>query len=349
MNESLEARLLNLQIDLPRGLSERALARGRMASKTQGRQLQRRSLRVALGLVAVSLIVAANLPAAYFFPRYSDALANAPFVGAVSAPVLRFAGLTNAGLTPADSSSVSNGHTLHLTAAYADSFRTVLIVEIDGQPLQLDRKPLAPPKGFTVAAFQLTDQFGHSYRDQRPSPFSPIEVDPLVGLAASAGARLTLHVTALDYYDLSTYTTTHGDWTLRATVFQVPGRVLPLPAPGSIGNTHYAVTYLSVSASLLHVHVAVTGDAPRMLQELPFLDPHADATAQRIRGEQQANLIRAYYRTVLMAPDGTEAPERSGGFGGDAIDETFVLTGPGTYHLMIGSLATGIYDAAITV
>jgi hypothetical protein len=349
MNESLEARLLKLQIDLPRGLSERALARGRMASKTQGRQLQRRSLRVALALVAVSLIAAANLPAAYFFPRYANALANAPLVGAVSAPVLRAAGLTNAELTPADSSSVSNGHTLHLTAAYADSFRTVLVVEIDGQPLQLDRKQ-PPPQGLTVAAFQLTDQFGHRYRDQRTSPFSPIEVDPLVGLAASAGARLTLHVTALDYYDLGTYTTTHGDWTLRATVFQVPGRVLPLPASGSIGNTHYTVTYLSVSASLLYVHVAVTGDAPRLLQELPNLDPRtADATTLRIRGEQQANLIRAYYRTVLMAPDGTEAPERSGNFGGDAIDETFVLTGPGTYHLTIGSLATGIYDAAITV
>jgi hypothetical protein len=40
---------------------------------------------------------------------------------------------------------------------------------------------------------------------------------------------------------------------------------------------------------------------------------------------------------------------RSGGFGGDEIDMAFVLSGPGTYHLVIGNSATGVYDAAITV
>jgi len=357
MSESLETRLRNLPIDTPRQLSERALRRASAAPRNEPLRLRRRSFRIQAALVATFLIVAANLPAAYLFPRYATALADAPVVGGVTSPVLRAAGLTNADLSPADSTSVSNGHVLRLRAVYADAYRTVMIVEIDGQPLQSDRKPVPgtvnpppPPKGFTIGDFGLTDQFGWSYDDQRPSPFSPVEVRPLTGLAASAGARLTLHVTALVYYDgMYSDAPTSGDWTLRATVFQGPGRNLALPAPGSIGNTHYRIDRLNVSASLLYLHVAVTGEAPQMWRALPHPGPNDDEATQRTQGEQVGKIIRTYYANRLIAPDGTEALVRSGGFGGDEIDMAFLLSGPGTYHLIIGDPATGTYEAVFTV
>jgi hypothetical protein len=362
MSESLEARLRSLRLDAPVNLSQRALAQASLSSRVRSRHVRRHSLRLPLALVAMFLIGAANLPAAYLFPRYALALADAPVIGGATTPVLRAAGLTNSELTPVDSTAVSSGHTLHLSAVYADRFRTVLIVEIDGQPLQSDRKPLPtdlnpppPPKGFAVEKeFRLTDQFGSAYRDQRLSTFSPIEVEPLTGLAASTGARLTLHVSAIGYYDFSDKLgmpnpVISGDWTLRATVFQVPGRFLTLPAPGSIGNTHYSVNSLNVSASLLQVHVAVSGEAPEMLRALFPIDPNADAATQRIRGDQMGKILGAYYDIHLLAPDGTEAQQRSGSSGDDQIDAEFVLSGPGVYHLVIGNVATGVYDAPISV
>lgn len=351
MSQSLETRLRSLPIDPPQNLATNALARARLASDAGRYSGRRRSLRIATAVAAVALVAAANLPAAYFFPRYGEALANTQVIGAVSGPVLRAAGLANAQLTATDDTAVSNGHTLHLIAAYADSYRTVLLVEIDGQPMQLDRKPLTP-KGFTIGKYQLTDQFGHVYRDQRPSPFSPLEAEQLMGLAASQGARLTLHVTSIEYYDTSSGTRfppKAGEWTLHLTVFQQPGRVLPVPAPGAIGNTRYTVTSVHISSSLLEVQVRVTGEAADLVRGLRPPGSGADAAAQRLYGEQLGQLIRTYYRVVLIAPDGSEAEVRSGNFGGAQIDYTYVITGPGTYHLQIGSQATGIYDASINV
>ena len=143
MSQSLETRLRSLQIDPPQNLAAHALARARLATDSGQRGGRRRSLRIATAVAGVTLIAAANLPAAYFFPRYGDALANMQVIGAVAGPVLRAAGLANAQLTATDDTTVSNGHALHLIAAYADSYRTVLLVEIDGQPMQspADRQP----------------------------------------------------------------------------------------------------------------------------------------------------------------------------------------------------------------
>jgi hypothetical protein len=353
MNQSLETRLRSLQIDPPEDLVVRALASSRLASKPR-RFGSRGTLRIAIALTAVvALIAAANLPAAYFFPRYGEALANAQVIGAVSGPALRAAGLANADLTVVDDTSVSSGHSLHLIAAYADIYRTVLLVEIDGQPIQLDRKPLPPPKGLAIAEIQLTDQFGHIYQERRPSPFSPLEAEPLVGLAASQGARLTVHVARLAYYDGGSLGTpalvTQGDWTLRAAVFQQTGRVLSVPAPGSIGDTKYTVTHVQLSSYLLQLRVRVTGGAAKTWKSLSHPGPQADAAAQRAFGEQLGQFIRTYYRTALIAPDGTEAEVRSGDFGGDQINVSYVIRGPGTYHLRIGSPETGVYDAPIIV
>jgi hypothetical protein len=351
MNQSLHTRLRSLRIEPPEDLAARALARRRQASGPY-RSASRRSLRIAIAVAAMALAFASNLPAAYLFPRYGEALANAQVIGAVSRPVLRAAGLAEAQLTAADEVAVSGTHSLHLIAAYADTYRTVLLVEVDGQPMQLDRKPLPPPTGLAIAELRLTDQFGHVYQDSRPSPFSPLEFGPLAGLAGAQGARLTLHVTRLERTAIGSVRPSaviDGDWTLRATVFQQPSRVLAVPVPGSIDDTRYTVTYVHLSSSLLQLRVRVTGSAVKKWDALRPPGPQADAAAQRAFGERLGHLVSTYYSAVLVSPDGTQPEMRSGDFGGDQINSSYIITSPGTYHLRIGSPATGVYDAPIIV
>jgi hypothetical protein len=162
-----------------------------------------------------------------------------------------------------------------------------------------------------------------------------------VGLAASQGARLTVHVSHLIQLDKTQPThfrVTEGEWALHATVFQQPGRLLTLPAPGSIDDTQYALTYVRMSSHLLQLHVKVSGGAVKIWN-----------TNLPARGDERAQFLSSYYRAVLVAPDGTDSDIRAGEFGGDHISASYVITGPGTYHLRIGRPETGVYDAPILV
>src|SRR5438045_9779143 len=82
---------------------------------------------------ALALLVIANGAAAYYAPRYGQALAQVPLVGGISAKLLEFSGVTASKVTVVNDSSTSSGHTVRLVAAYADGLRTVVFVAIDGR------------------------------------------------------------------------------------------------------------------------------------------------------------------------------------------------------------------------
>jgi len=137
---------------------------GRILENVEGRRYRavplglRRRLAVAIG-VGLAVLVAINLGAVYYFPRYGQALADAPGLGVLSRPVLRATGLTGANVTQVDSVAVSSGHKLHLVAGYADPLRTLLFVEVDDEKLVPASKT---SHTYFIDGF-LTVQFGHVY------------------------------------------------------------------------------------------------------------------------------------------------------------------------------------------
>src|SRR4030081_411471 len=121
MTDLLERELYKLDFILPDGLVDRAVAGANRASVRAplAREI-RITTRIALGRAAalVVAILFVNLVAAYFAPRYGQALADAPFVGGVTSPVLRFSGLDGSQPTRLDVSATSSGHTIKVVGAF---------------------------------------------------------------------------------------------------------------------------------------------------------------------------------------------------------------------------------------
>jgi hypothetical protein len=289
------------------------------------------------------------MTAAYFLPRYSEALAGAYLVGAISGPVLRAAGLANAQLTSANDTAVSAGHSLRLVAAYADTDRTIIFVEIDGQPLQVASEAQPPTGALAIVDVQVSDQFGHQYAPVAGahSVIDPIEVEPLVWPASAEGARLTIQVANIEPLS-GPHQLIAGSWTLHVTLFQQTAKRLPLPLSGSIGGTHYSFTAVHRSSALLQIHIRVTGDAVKMLDQVTASRP-ADAAGQRAQGEEIGRIMSGYFKPILIASDGVVSP-RSWDAGSDGlINATYPGVGPGTYHVVIGDPTVGVYDSTIVV
>jgi hypothetical protein len=302
-----------------------------------------------VSLALIALVVAGNVTASYFLPRYGDALAGVALVGAVSGPVLRAAGLADARLTPGNDTAVSGGHRLQLVTAYADSDRTVFFIEIDGQPLQVSSKVPPAAGALAISDVHVSDQFGHHYPHLAGvySPYDPIEVEPLAWPASAEGGRLTIQVDSLGDYSPGPHQLLSGSWTLRVTLFQQTAQALALPASGSIGATHYAFTGVHLSSSLLQVHIHVSGDAVNNLERVAASRP-TDAAGQRARGEEIGRTMR-YFATKLIGPDGSVVSPRSWDAGGGEINSTYAGVGPGTYHLVVGDSTVGFYDSTLVV
>jgi hypothetical protein len=249
---------------------------GRRASALL-RAAQRRPWRTTAGLAAFLLFgFLLNFSAAYFAPTYGLALANAPLLGAVADPVLRFSGLNPAQVTAVDESVTSSGHTIKLLGGYADSDRTVLVVEVDGQ------HPL-PNKKQTCCSVQATlqDQFLHSYSQGYGLDTLTLSFDPLAAPASQVGARLTLHVTALQPLmqpENMNPQAIAGDWSFHVTLIQNAVVALPPPAGGTANGVAYRFTSARLSGLRLTVNFTVSGPAVEQLRESSYPPPSPGTT-----------------------------------------------------------------------
>lgn len=240
--DMLEVRLENLAVESPDPgrVSARVLARA-------PRPRRRRWPRVALSTIAAIALVAL---VAYFVPAADTVVAKVPFAG----DLLRDAGLVGAQdrITSVGSSATSSGYTLTLVGAYADSSRTVLLVRSN-------------PPSLPYFGAVLTDQFGRSYQyqggtaDMRNGD-ETMQFEPLAWPDAYTGARITLHVPALQpVYATGPGPSVPGSWTLPATLGVDVATALPAPEPANLGQAHFRFTSVTYTPATVEVDMEVTG------------------------------------------------------------------------------------------
>jgi hypothetical protein len=308
-----------------------------------------RALRVAAALImALFVLGAGNLVAAYYAPAYGQALAAAPVLRGIAQPLLNAFGLNDQNAVALDSTATSNGHTIRLVAGYADGLRTVLLLEIDGRGLSGNPKKygLHPGDyGILLEDVTMTDQFGHAYRLNGGNGPTTLQFEPLVLPASKVGARLTLHVTGLQKQWLmspnATNTTLAGDWILHATLIPAAVQNLPLPAPVRTTDGVYTVTRLRFTGTELQVQWTVSGPINDRFDQLAY-SPIARSSATDAQMEQ---MERNYFRASLF--DATGQPV----FGVDSSGEwpkaapfrgtiNLTITHPGRYQLQLADVLT---------
>jgi len=348
--DEIDARLRALPATLtPSSKDARAIARLEMFSvQAQPRQWNPARLLAAV-IAAVALVVIGNGVAAYYAPRYGQALAQVPVVGGISAKLLEFSGVTASKVTVVNDSSTSSGHTVRLVAAYADGLRTVLFIAIDGKGLTGNPKAYGRNPGEYGIGYErltLTDQFGHSYKPAGVGGPTLLPFEPLVWPASKVGARLTLHITDLQKLWLDGAGQTaelSGNWTLHATVVAEPVHVLPLPSPVRTTNAVYTFTSLRVTSTAVHIEWTITG----ALTNDPRLDKHGS--------EDERLLTRAYFLPRLFDSAGHETSSSIFGYGitfAQPIMTEFngYVSGPGRYRLQLGDALTApAYEVWIIV
>src|SRR6202035_2030998 len=189
--------------------------------KRRGRTLRPKRL-VASLMASLLLLFLCNCVAAYYAPRYGEAVAETPVIGAVSSKLLQFYGVREGNVTVVNDAATSSGHTVRLVAAYADALRTVFYIEIDGKGLAGDPNVYGRRPGEFGVRYDtptLVDQFGHNYELRGPGGANELGFEPLAWPASKVGARLTLHVDGLVELWLppGTEGLVSGSWTLHAT------------------------------------------------------------------------------------------------------------------------------------
>ncbi len=237
-------------------------ARSRMPRRRNGKRSARRALGwTSAGVVA---LVLGNLFAARLVPSYAVQLADAPVVGSISAPLLQLAGLTPIQLTPASSSATVDGQTITVVGGFADTSRTVVVIQVDGR----NSPPSKTAAQYYVQA-TLTDQYGHSYsgccggEDNQELVFQP-----LVGRAMHGPVRLNVHVTLLVMNSASspghpsTQSRFAGNWVLGLTVTQHSAVTPNLPAPITVDGITYEVTSITISGTDVSVGWRASGGSP---------------------------------------------------------------------------------------
>jgi hypothetical protein len=312
----------------------------------------RRLLRPAAALlIALTVIGLGNLGAAYYAPRYGQALAQVPLVGGIYAKALEYYGLAPKNVTVVNSSSTSSGHTVRLVAAYADGLRTVLVVEIDGRTLTSGKTSRPSPGEFGVGnhgetpdlGYTLTDQFGHSYTEGIGNGYDNyLQFQPLVWPASKVGARLTLHITTLRKLWLAPgQDELAGNWTLHATLVAERVHVLPVPSPVRTTNAVYTFTSLRVTSTAVHIEWTATG----ALIDDPRLASHGSSA-----GDQ---LMTDYFLPRLFDSAGHETQNSTSGITLSRpvkIEFNGYVSGPGRYRLQLGDALTGAdYEVWIVV
>jgi hypothetical protein len=282
MTELLERELYKLDFEVPNGLVDRAVA-GAMRAPDRAHVAKPipMAARVTFGRAAalVVAILFVNLVAAYFAPRYGQALADAPIVGGVASPVLRYSGLDASQITHLNVSTTSAGHTIKLVGAYADTERTVLLLEVDGKLHGLPGKESV----CCYAEGTLVDQFAVEYQHIYSPDALAMTFQPLVGPSIQLGSRLKLHITSLQGLRPE-FQRVSGDWTLNLTLIQQGGKVLPVPDPVTANGITYTVKSVHLSGMQLHIDFSLSGppvDAQRKLayetKSPPFSDDNSFA------------------------------------------------------------------------
>jgi hypothetical protein len=333
MTELLERELYKLDFEVPDGLVDRAVAGAKSAPDRApvGRQI-RSATRTTVGRAAalVVAILFVNLVAAYFAPRYGQALADAPFMGGVTSPVLRFSGLDASQITHLNASTTSAGHIIKLVGAYADTERTVLLLEVDGKPHDLPSKQAVCcyPEG------TLVDQFALEYQHVYSPDALAMTFAPLAGPASQVGARLKLHITALfglrpEFHPVS------GDWTLNLTLIQQAGKMLAVPDPATANGITYTLRSVHLSGMQLHIDFSLSGPPVEAQRKLVYETKSSKFPDDRSFAMQLVN-------PRLVGPQGNPIDAYEWGFtlprqGPMTGGMTAVVDGPGHYTLTFGS------------
>jgi hypothetical protein len=333
MTDLLERELYKLDFEIPDGLVDRAVA-GTM--RAPDRAPVARQIRIATRTTvgrAAALVVAilfVNLVAAYFAPRYGQALADAPFMGGVTSPVLRFSGLDGSQITHLDVSASSSGHTIKVVGAYADTERTVLLLEVDGKPHDLPTKQAVCcyPEG------TLVDQFAFEYQHIYSHDAMAMTFAPLAGPASRLGARLKLHITELfglrpEFHPVS------GDWTLNLTLIQQAGKMLAVPDPVTANGITYTLRSVHLSGMQLHIDFSLSGPPVEAQRKLVY-------ETKSPQFPDDGPFARQLVTPRLVGPQGSPIDPYEWGFtlprqGPITGGMTTVVDGPGHYTLTFGS------------
>lgn len=337
MTDLLERELYRLDFDVPDGLVDRAVAR---ADRPPVRAHVAPQIRIAARMVlgrAAALVVAilfVNLVAAYFAPRYGQALADAPIVGGVTSPVLRYSGLDASQITHLNVSATSSGHTIKVVGAFADTERTVLLLEVDGKPHGLPGKEQA----CCYAEGTLIDQFAIEYQrvnspDQLAATFTP-----LLGPASQLGARLKLHITAL-HGMRPEFSAITGDWSLNVTLIQQAGKVLAVPVPVTANGITYTIKSVRLSGKQVSVQFFFSGQPVEEYRKLAYETNTRDSAGPD-------GFYQTYVAPTLVDSQGNHAAFRESGMtlpkqGPASGGTTMVVAGPGQYTLTFGSAPGG--------
>lgn len=362
MNDSLEDRLARLEIPVPGGLRERILrgpARDHRACPTPVAGRGPRARRLTTAVAALALLVAANVVAVYYAPSYGQAIAAAPVVGPVGNLILAHAGLRPSSVAPIDETAVSAGHKVRAVAAYADTLRTVVLVQIDDQPFQVASKGAAPAFTIYPDALTLTDQFGHRYSQTAGAETqSVLSFEPLSGPARQVGGRLTLHVTRIQK-DLPSVTVS-GDWSVQFTVIEGAAQPVSLPAPVQLPEATCTFTSARVSGYFLDLRASVTGPEVQALRRLgtaarqPGAQSSKGLSTPSPADQQWLDASDAYMFPRIFTTSGQEV-----GFVDSGATETtparddlqlhVAVPGPGTYVVTCGSAFQKAAQRTITI
>jgi hypothetical protein len=333
MTDLLERELYKLDFDVPDGLVDRAVvAATRAPDRAHVAKPIPMAPRVTLGRAAavVVAILFVNLVAAYFAPRYGQALADAPIVGGVTSPVLHYSGLDASQITHLNVSTTSAGHTIKLVGAYADTERTVLLLEVDGKPHDLPSKQAVCcyPEG------TLVDQFALEYQHVYSPDTMAMTFAPLAGPASQLGARLKLHITRL--LGLSPeFPATSGDWSLNVTLIQQAGKILANPAPMTANGITYTLKSVHLSGMQLHIEFSLSGPPVEAQRRLVYETKSPQFPDDRSFAMQFVN-------PKLVGPRGNPSYAHEWGFtlprqGPITGGMTAVVDGPGHYTVTFGS------------
>lgn len=317
------------------------------AHVADARPSRRWHLRLAVGLaMAVLLIGAGNLAAAYYAPTYGQALAAVPVLRGIADPLLHAFGITEQNAVALNSTATSSGHTIRLVAGYADGLRTVILLEIDGRGLSGNPKQYGlHPGDYGIAdGFTLTDQFGHTYKPNGGAGPTELQFEPLVWPASKVGARLTLHVTGLEKLwmvgpNAPGDTVLVGDWTLQATLLPAAVHDLPLPAPVRTADSVYTVTLLRITGSELQIRWTVSGPINDRFDGLAY------SNAGLKSNEELRLLGQTYFSARFFDPSGEPV------YGIDSGGEwdkgkpfrgtlNLTITHPGRYRLQLADILT---------
>jgi hypothetical protein len=306
-------------------------------------------LAVRISATAAAVIIAillANIAAAYFAPKYQRTLANSG-AGPVSQRFLAAVGLSDGDVAAIGDSAASSGHTLKLEAGYADGLRTVLFLSIDGRGVTGNPKQFGPNPGDWSVNYDdmtLTDQFGNAYGGAGIGGPTDLQFEALKWPASEVGGRLTLHVTGIwamwkglaqgpnKVIDAEALTT-HGDWTLHATLIAAPAHAIRLPAPVHTSQIDYAFTSITATETEMVFHWTVSGPAKDELATQQSVPPPADPMANP--------LAQSYFTPRVFDEVGSQLEMEEWGFtwpkSGPALGEmTVFIKGPGRYRIQLG-------------